>query len=369
LAAAAHAGRLIPVRQALGERQSVLAEREHALDEAQKHLLASDTAAARATVERERRQEALDSLRARIEADLPFTPADAVLTEVLALASGATRPLRPGDPEPLTWESWTARIADYGLRIADYPAQNGSSGNGHASANDLPDPPSVLSPQSSVLALETRVAQLRGRLRRMGPVNPLAIEEFAAAQERHTFLSTQLADLEGAAAGLRQVAADLDRIMRERLATTFQAVAVAFAEMFPRLFGGGSARLDLTDPADVTATGVEIIAQPPGKRPQTLAALSGGERALTAVALLFALLTVRPAPFCVLDEVDAALDEANIGRFRDQLAALAARTQFVLVTHNRATIEAAGAIYGVSLGSDSVSQLLSLRLDQVGVRG
>jgi chromosome segregation protein len=367
-AAAAHAGRLAPVRQALGERQAVLATREHALDEAQKHLLASDTAAARATVERERRQEALDSLRARIEADLPFTPADAVLTEVLALASGATRPLRPGDPEPLTWESWTARIADYGVRIADYPAQNGSSGNGHAHSDDLTDAQSkIQNPKSEIL--ETRVAQLRGRLRRMGPVNPLAIEEFAAAQERHTFLSTQLADLEGAAAGLRQVAADLDRIMRERLATTFQAVAVAFAEMFPRLFGGGSARLDLTDPADVTATGVEIIAQPPGKRPQTLAALSGGERALTAVALLFALLTVRPAPFCVLDEVDAALDEANIGRFRDQLAALAARTQFVLVTHNRATIEAAGAIYGVSLGSDSVSQLLSLRLDQVGVRG
>jgi chromosome segregation protein len=213
--------------------------------------------------------------------------------------------------------------------------------------------------------LEARVAQLRGRLRRMGPVNPLAIEEHAAAQERHDFLSSQLADLQHAAAGLRQVAAELDRLMRERLAATFQAVAIAFGEMFPRLFGGGTARLELTDPQDIAATGVEILAQPPGKRPQTLAALSGGERALTAVALLFALLKVRPAPFCVLDEVDAALDEANIGRFRDQLAVLATQTQFVLVTHNRATIEAAGAIYGVSLGSDSASQILSLRLDQI----
>ncbi len=365
-ATAAHAGRLLPVRQALGERQAVLAERERTLADAGRALLASDTAAARATVERERRQEALDSLRTRIEADLPFTPAETVLSEVLALATGATRPLRPDAPEPLTWESWTARSADYGVRIADLPMQNGHTGNGHAHHDaDLIDPHSALSTQHSVLALETRVAQLRGRLRRMGPVNPLAIEEHAAALERHTFLSTQLADLQGAATGLRQVAADLDRIMRERLAATFQAVAVAFADMFPRLFGGGTARLELTDPDDVTATGVEILAQPPGKRPQTLAALSGGERALTAVALLFALLTVRPAPFCVLDEVDAALDEANIGRFRDGLTALAAQTQFVLITHNRATIEAASAIYGVSLTPDSASQLLSLRLDQV----
>jgi len=213
--------------------------------------------------------------------------------------------------------------------------------------------------------LETRVAALRGRLRRLGPINPLAIAEHGSAQARHGFLTSQLADLRRAAESLRQVAADLDRLMRERLAATFQAVAVAFAETFPSLFGGGSARLELTDPQDVAATGIEVLAQPPGKRVQPLGALSGGERALASVALLFAILKVRPAPFCIMDEVDAALDEANIGRFRQELQALSTRGQFILITHNRATIEVATAIYGVSLGTDTASRVLSLRLEEV----
>jgi len=175
----------------------------------------------------------------------------------------------------------------------------------------------------------------------------------------------QLHDLRTAADSLRQVAAELDRLMRERLAETFKAVAAAFQETFPRLFGGGSARLELTDPQDVTATGIEVLAQPPGKRQQPLSALSGGERALTSVALLFAILKVRPTPFCIMDEVDAALDEANIGRFTEELRDLSARSQFILITHNRATIEAAAAIYGVSLGADTASRVLSLRLEEV----
>jgi chromosome segregation protein len=214
-------------------------------------------------------------------------------------------------------------------------------------------------------ALEGRIGQLRGKLRRMGPINPLAIDEYAAAQTRHGFLTTQLHDLRTAADSLRQVAAELDRLMRERLAETFKAVATAFQETFPRLFGGGSARLELTDPQDVTATGIEVLAQPPGKRQQPLSALSGGERALTSVALLFAILKVRPTPFCIMDEVDAALDEANIGRFRNELRDLSTRSQFILITHNRATIEAAAAIYGVSLGADTASRVLSLRLEEV----
>src|SRR5437773_412413 len=127
---------------------------------------------------------------------------------------------------------------------------------------------------------------------------------------------------------------------------------------------GGHAQLSLTDPADLSATGVEIVARPPGKKPQALAMLSGGERALTAVALLFAMLEVRPVPFCVLDEVDAALDEANIGRFADALRGLAHMTQFVVITHNRGTIEAADALYGITSGDDSVSRVISLRLDE-----
>ena len=146
--------------------------------------------------------------------------------------------------------------------------------------------------------------------------------------------------------------------------TTFAALEVAFDARFQQLFGGGFAKLSLTDPADLSATGVEIIARPPGKKPQALSMLSGGERALTAVALLFAMLEVRPVPFCVLDEVDAALDEANVGRFTEALRELADRTQFIVITHNRGTIEAADALYGVTVGDDSVSRVISLRLDE-----
>jgi chromosome segregation protein len=145
---------------------------------------------------------------------------------------------------------------------------------------------------------------------------------------------------------------------------TFDAVAGRFSELFTSLFNGGSARLELTDSADLMNTGVDIVAQPPGKRAQRLALLSGGERALTAAALLFALLHVSPTPFCVLDEVDAMLDEANVGRFRGVLEELAQRTQFIVITHNRTTVEAAETIYGVSMGADGVSQVVSLQLEK-----
>lgn len=153
-------------------------------------------------------------------------------------------------------------------------------------------------------------------------------------------------------------------MIADQFRTTFAALETAFERRFEQLFGGGYARLSLTDPHDLGSTGVEIVARPPGKKPQALAMLSGGERALTAVALLFAMLEVRPVPFCVLDEVDAALDEANIGRFADALRSLAHQTQFIVITHNRGTIEAADALYGVTVGDDSVSRVISLRLDE-----
>ena len=212
--------------------------------------------------------------------------------------------------------------------------------------------------------LEEEIQRLKARLRRLGAVNPNAPAEYAEAQERHRFLTEQSADLETASAQLRQVVAELDGLMEAAFRETFDAVAVRFSEMFTTLFNGGTARLELTEPGDLLNTGVDIVARPPGKRAQRLALLSGGERALTATALLFALLHVHPTPFCVLDEVDAMLDEANVGRFRVLLEELAQRTQFVVITHNRVTIEAADTIYGVSMGADGVSQVMSLKLDQ-----
>jgi chromosome segregation protein len=211
--------------------------------------------------------------------------------------------------------------------------------------------------------MERRIYAMKARLSRLGPVNPLAMEEHAALAERHTYLATQLGDLVGAAESLRRVITELDRTMRDQFAATFDQVNEAFQHFFNRLFGGGTARLELTNPMDVSASGVEILAQPPGKRMQPLAALSGGERALTSAALLFALLRVRPVPFCVLDEVDAALDESNVTRFRSALQELGQRTQFVVITHNRGTIEAADTLYGISMAGDGTSQMLSLKVE------
>lgn len=211
--------------------------------------------------------------------------------------------------------------------------------------------------------LENDVRRLRRRLGLLGAVNPDAPAEYAELDERFTFLTEQSGDLEKACADLRRIVQELDGIMRERFTTTFHAVEKAFRDYFVRLFGGGQAHIELTDPANPTTSGVEIIARPPGKRAQSIALLSGGERALTAAALIFAILKVSPAPFCVLDEVDAMLDEANVGRFRDMLMEHADHTQFIVVTHNRGTIEAARTIYGISQSDPGISEVISLQLD------
>ena len=209
-----------------------------------------------------------------------------------------------------------------------------------------------------------RLGQLRRRFHELGAVNPYAVDEYGELKTRLETLETQASDLRTAIVRTRELIAELDTLIADRFRTTFQALEAAFATRFEQLFGGGFARLSLTDPTDLGSTGIEIVARPPGKKPQALAMLSGGERALTAVALLFAMLEVRPVPFCVLDEVDAALDEANIGRFADALRSLAHQTQFIVITHNRGTIEAADALYGVTVGDDSVSRVISLRLDE-----
>ena len=209
-----------------------------------------------------------------------------------------------------------------------------------------------------------RLGHLRRRFHELGAANPYAVEEYAELKTRLDSLETQGGDLRSAIAGTRKLIGELDLLIATQFRTTFAALETAFERRFEQLFGGGFAKLSLTDPSDLGSTGVEIVARPPGKKPQALAMLSGGERALTAVALLFAMLEVRPVPFCVLDEVDAALDEANIGRFADALRSLADQTQFIVITHNRGTIEAADALYGVTVGEDSVSRVISLRLDE-----
>lgn len=214
------------------------------------------------------------------------------------------------------------------------------------------------------LEAETQIKQLRMQLRRMGPVNPEARREYREVSSRVEFLTSQVDDLRKAEAQIHEVIAELDVLMEREFRVTYEAVATAFKESFTRLFGGGSARLDLTQPDDLTNTGIDIEARLPGRRMQSLAMLSGGERSLTACALIFALLKVSPTPFCVLDEVDAMLDETNVTRFIEMLAELSLDTQFILITHNRLTVQAAEVVYGVSMGADTASKVISMNLDE-----
>jgi chromosome segregation protein len=215
------------------------------------------------------------------------------------------------------------------------------------------------------LGLEDSINRQRALMRRMGAINPDAKLEYNEVKERFEYLTSQMADLRKADEDLRQIISELDELMRTEFRKTFNAVAAEFKVMFTRLFGGGSARLVLTDDENPTETGIDIEAKLPGRREQGLSLLSGGERSLTAVALIFSLLKVSPTPFCVMDEVDAALDEANVGRFTELLKEMSQEIQFILITHNRNTVQVADVIYGVTMGRDSASQVISLRLDEI----
>jgi chromosome segregation protein len=214
-----------------------------------------------------------------------------------------------------------------------------------------------------------RLASLRRRFHELGAGNPFAVEEYAELKERLDGMEAQRIDVESAISSTRELIASLGALINDQFRTTFAALEGAFARRFHELFGGGEAQLSLTAPDDLSTTGIDIHARPPGKKRQPLSMLSGGERALTAVSLLLAMLEVRPVPFCVLDEVDAALDEANVGRFSRALRGLSEQTQFIVITHNRGTIEGADALYGITLGEDAVSRVVSLRLSGAPTNG
>jgi chromosome segregation protein len=210
---------------------------------------------------------------------------------------------------------------------------------------------------------DSRLKELRGLLDRMGEVNLMAIEESEELQKRYDFLTSQKADLESAIARLESAIEKINRASRKRFREVFDAVNAKFQEVFPHLFRGGRATLALTNESDLLETGVEIAANPPGKKIlQNIELLSGGEKALTAVALLFAIFLVKPSPFCVLDEVDAPLDEANVGRFNQAVRDMTDRSQFIIVTHNQRTMEIADRLCGVTMEEPGVSKLVAVSL-------
>ncbi|WP_339145784.1 MULTISPECIES: chromosome segregation protein SMC [unclassified Sutcliffiella] len=209
-----------------------------------------------------------------------------------------------------------------------------------------------------------KVRLIKLAIEELGTVNIAAIEEYERVSERYTFLKEQKDDLQEAKDTLFQVIGEMDEEMKKRFETTFINIRAHFHDVFRSLFGGGRADLVLTDPSDMLNTGVDIVAQPPGKKLQNLGLLSGGERALTAIALLFSILKVRPVPFCILDEVEAALDEANVHRFAQYLKQFSEDTQFIVITHRKGTMEFSDVLYGVTMQESGVSKLVSVRLEE-----
>jgi chromosome segregation protein len=207
-----------------------------------------------------------------------------------------------------------------------------------------------------------RQAFLRRAIEEIGEVNLMAIDEYRELDERYQFLTRQQEDLKQSLEGLQTAIGKINRTTRKRFRETFDQVNAKFQEIFPRLFRGGRAELRLSDEEDLLETGIDIIVQPPGKKLQNVSLLSGGEKALTAVALIFSIFLVKPSPFCILDEVDAPLDEANIGRFNEMVKEMAAISQFVIITHSKRTMEIADILYGVTMEEPGVSKLVSVNL-------
>jgi len=209
---------------------------------------------------------------------------------------------------------------------------------------------------------EKRLAQATKQLDQLGRVNPLALEEFEALEQRHQFLVEQLEDVQSSKKDLLAIVDDIDNTMRDVFLEAFEDTAAAFDDVFPVLFPGGTGSLSLTDPESPLTTGVEVAVRPRGKKIERLSLLSGGERSLAAVALLIAIFIARPSPFYILDEVEAALDDANLGRLIDVMERLRKDSQLIVITHQKRTMEIADALYGVSMRDDGVSAVVGQRV-------
>jgi chromosome segregation protein len=224
-----------------------------------------------------------------------------------------------------------------------------------ASADDaVPD-------TDAIAEAEQACNEVRNRIEALGPVNAAAMEEFQEAQARHDFLSAQRQDLIDSIRDTEKAIQEIDTVSRQKFAEAFEAINANFREAFQTLFGGGTGEMRLTDQENLADSGIDIICSPPGKRLQNVLLLSGGEKALAAVALLMAIFKYQPSPFCVMDEVDAPLDEANIGRLTKLLKEMSEQTQFVVITHSKRTMEAAQALYGVTMQEPGVSRLVSVK--------
>ena len=211
-------------------------------------------------------------------------------------------------------------------------------------------------------AMKKEITSLKDQIRRLGDVNVNAIEDYKNLMERYTFLKNQHDDLIKAEETLKGIILELDEAMRKQFREKFAQISQEFDKVFKELFGGGKGTLELMEDEDILEAGIRIIAQPPGKKLQNMMQLSGGEKALTAISLLFAIQNLKPSPFCLLDEIEAALDDSNVGRFANYLHKLTKYTQFIVITHRRGTMEKADRLYGITMQEKGVSTLVSVSL-------
>ena len=217
---------------------------------------------------------------------------------------------------------------------------------------------------NNVAETTKEVKHLRDEIKNLGSINIDSIEEYKQTKERYDYMCEQRLDLENASSKLKKVIQDMTKIMKEQFEKQFNIINKNFGEVFKELFGGGKAELKLTDETDILNCGIEIEVQPPGKKLQNMMLLSGGERAFTAIALLFSILRINPAPFCVLDEIEAALDDVNVYKFADYLKKFTGETQFLVITHRKGTMEAADTVYGITMEESGISKLLSMKLEK-----
>jgi chromosome segregation protein len=283
-----------------------------------------------------------------VQATLDEVMADVEAMEQAGQAVPDAAAITAEEPDPEADEGEEVVTAAADVVVAAGPAEGGLA--------------EARSAKPESMSAEEAITRLREKIDRLGPVNMMAIEQFDELETRHVFLTTQRTDLVESIAQTAEAIKRIDETTSARFTEAFTAIQQNFQGTFSTLFGGGRAGLTLLDESDPLESGIDIVASPPGKRLQSVQLLSGGEKALTAIALMFAIFKYKPSPFCLLDEIDAPLDDANVGRFVEMLRSMLDRTQFILITHNRRTMEIANRLYGVTMEEPGVSKLISVQL-------
>jgi chromosome segregation protein len=347
----------------LSEEQQEIARRESALREQQCALLAERQTMASQTAELQLQLEALRADKARLEAQRIELERDwnearernARVDDALRMSRQTLEELREGRSQHEIERARNDSDRQH-LRETCLTELN-------AHPEDLVAQETALLTGEELASAESNCREMRSRIDAMGPVNMMALDEYTTCEQRFAFLTRERDDLLQSISDTQQAIRELDEVSRQKFEEAFAIINANFVEAFRTIFGGGTGEMRLTELDSSGDAGIDVVAQPPGKRLQNVLLLSGGEKAMTALALLIAIFRFQPSPFCILDEVDAPLDEANVGRFTRLVGEMSAKTQFIIVTHNRRTMEMATVLYGVTMQEPGVSKLVSVRWD------